>query len=248
MKEQFQDQAGGAALSEADPAVEHLERSLLEGKQWYVALLEAIGLWKKAGETHNGRDYRYLIAGEAFDWLLLAERLCDSVPGLIPENEKNALLFRGRPPVNLSPDKFKELIGAAKYHHYLNYFYGITAEEALVLAVEEEVRKEKTAWGYSREIDATNEAYRRIYGPTLSIMLRHFRREKGYPELKSIDLTELKEFAYWRFKFRLKLCEKAKVARDSRKAINWLKVHGVTSYIQRTDIPEVPDEPPSEPA
>jgi hypothetical protein len=42
------------------------------------------------------------------------------------------------------------------------------------------------------------------------------------------------------------MCEKAKVASDSRKAINWLKEHGVSSYIQRQDIPEFFIESPAE--
>jgi hypothetical protein len=226
------------ALSETDPAIDHFERSVRSGQNWYISLLESIGLWKKAAEYSNGRSYHYLIDGEAFDWMLLAERLCDALPGLIPEPEKNIFLFRGMPPINLSSERFKELIGFAKYHQYLNYYYGITAEEALVFAVEEEVRKEKRAWGYAHEAEATNESYRRIYGITFSIMLRHFRKEKKYPQVKSIELNELKEFAYWRFKYRLKMCEKAKVASDSRKAISWLKEHGVSSYIQRQDIPE----------
>jgi hypothetical protein len=235
-----------AALSEVDPILKHFESSLQNGQNWYIALLETIGAWKRATETFNGRLYHYLIGGEAFDWMLLAERICDAVPGMIPEDAKNALLFRGLPPINLTSGKFKELIGLVKYHNYLNYYYGITAEEALIFAVEEEIRKEKRAWGYAHEAEATNETYRRIYGSTFTIMLRHFRREKNQTQNKSIDLTELKEFAYWRFKYRLKMCEKAKVASDSRKAINWLKNHGVTSYIQRQDIPEFFVEPPIE--
>jgi hypothetical protein len=237
-----------AAMSEADPAIRHLETSIMSGQHWYIALLESVGLWKKAGETHDGRVYHFLIGGEAFDWMLLAERLCDAAPNLIPETERDALLFKGQPPINLTAAKFKELIGTTKYHAYLNYYYGVTAEEALVLAVEEEIHKEKRAWGYSREPEATNEAYRRIYGQTPAIMLRHFRRQHNYPEVKSTDLTEMKEFVYWRFKVRLKTCEKAKVASDSRKAINWLTEHGVTSYVQRQDVPEFFDEPVAGPA
>ena len=45
----------------------------------------------------GGRTYRYLVGGEAFDWLLLAERLCDEIEDLIPDDEREALLFL-RPP------------------------------------------------------------------------------------------------------------------------------------------------------
>lgn len=227
--------ARDAPPGEGDPAVDRLEQSIRSGVHWYIALLESIAMWTRAEESLDNRVYHYLIAGEAFDWLLLAERLCDAINGLVPEDEKAALLFRSTPPLDLSPMEFRDRIGGVKYHQYLNYFYGITVEEALVLAVEEEVRKEKRAWGYTREHEATNEAYRRIYGPTFAIMLRHFRREKGYPETKSIDMTQLKEFAYWRFRYRLKACEKAKVASDTRKGLTWLKTHGVTSYVPRRE-------------
>ena len=68
-------------------AIRHLEQAIIGGKHWYIALLEAIGRWNTAEETHNGRTYRYLIDGEAFDWLLLAERLCETVDGLLPDDE-----------------------------------------------------------------------------------------------------------------------------------------------------------------
>jgi len=206
-----------------DGVTGYLEQAITGGKHWYIALLEAIGLWTVAEEVHNQRHYRYLIAGEAFDWLLLAERLCQAVDGLLPDAEKTALLFHGQPPLNLTVDRFKELIGSGKYHQYLNYFYGITVEEALILAVQEEVRKERRALGYNNEHDAISEVYRRIYGATKNILLKRFRREKGYPQLKHISLTELKEFTYWLFKYRLKLCDKAKVASDTKKALERLR-------------------------
>ena len=207
-------------------AIKYLEQAITGGKHWYIALLEAIGLWKVAEETHNGRTYRYLIAGEAFDWLLLAERLCEAVDGLLPDDEKAALLFYGKPPLDLTIEKFKELIGSSKYHQYLNYFYGITTEEALIWAVREEVRKERRTLGLNKEHDHNNEAYRRIYGATEAVLLKRFRREKVYPQLKSISLTELKEFTYWLFKYRLNHCDKARVASDTLKALTRLKSNG----------------------
>jgi len=204
-------------------AIRYLAQAIAGGKHWYLALLEAMGLWSSAEEDHNGRMYRYLINGEAFDWLLLAERLCEAVDGLLPVDEKDTLLLGGKPPLDLSPEQVKELIGSIKYHQYLNYFYGITVEKALILAVEEEVHKERRLLVYSKEREATNEAYRRIYGANKVVLLKRFRREKGYPQLKSITLTELKEFTYWLFKYRLKQSDKAKVASDTKKALEQLK-------------------------
>ncbi|MFQ6122687.1 MAG: hypothetical protein ACE5LA_06490 [Dehalococcoidales bacterium] len=204
-------------------AVRHLEQAITGGKHWYIALLEAIGLWGAAEEVHNGRVYRYLIAGEAFDWLLLAERLCEAVDDLLPSEEKEALLFYGKPPLSLSPERVKRLIGGSKYNQYLNYFYGIIVEQALILTVQGEVQKERGTLGYNNEYDTAGEAYRRIYGATKAELLKRFRREKGYPQLRSATLTELKEFTYWLFKYRLKQCDKARVASDTKKAVERLK-------------------------
>jgi hypothetical protein len=211
-------------------AIRHLEQAIIAGKHWYIALLEAIRLWTESEETYNGRHYHYLIDGEAFDWLLLAERLCEAVDDLVPEEEKLALLFRSQPPIRLTKERFKELIGGAKYRQYLNYFYGITVEEALILAVQGEVRKERRTSGYNNEQNLVNEVYHRIYGATKATLLKRFRREKGYPQLRSITLTELKEFAYWLFKYRLKNCDKARVASDTKKALAQLAANGFSSF------------------
>ena len=203
-------------------AIRHLEQAITGGEHWYIALLEAIGLWSSADEAHNGHVYRYLVAGEAFDWLLLAGRLCEAVDSLLPADEKDALLFYGRPPLNLDSERVKRLIGADKYNQYLNYFYGVTVEQVLIPTVQEEVHKERGAFSANGQ-DITDEAYRRIYGATKSALLKRFRRERGYPQLKSISLSELKEFTYWLFKYRLEQCERARVASDTRKALEMLK-------------------------
>jgi hypothetical protein len=216
-----------SALSNNAAAIKHLEQAIASGQHWYIALLEAIGLWTDGEETINGRHYQYLIDGQAFDWLLLAERLCEA--------EKIALLFHGQPPLKLSQEKFKALIGSTKYRQYLNYFYGITVEEALFLAVQEEVRKEKRTLGYNKEHNLTDEVYQRIYGAARPVLLKSFRREKGYPRLRSTSLTELKEFSYWLFNYRLKNCDKARIASDTKKALERLNANGSTWGLVATE-------------
>lgn len=204
-------------------AIRHLKQEIAGGRHWYIALLEAMGMWGSAVESHNEVMYRYLIQEEAFDWLLLAERLCESVDGLLPADEKEALLFQARPPVKLSPEEVKVLIGRSKYRQYLNYFYGVTVEQALVVAVEEEVLKERRVSVFNSEVDVSDEAYRRIYGEAKQALLRGFRKKAGYPQKKSTTLAEMKEFAYWLFKYRVEQCEHAKVASDTSKALEYLK-------------------------
>jgi hypothetical protein len=214
---------GETAVSSDSEAIRHFREAIANGKHWYIALLEAIGRWNVAEESYNSRDYRYLIANEAFDWLLLAERLLDEVHYLVPENEMIALLFRGKPPIDIPREEFCHLIGEAKYRAHLNYFYGVTVEEALLLAVEEEARKEQRARAFSEDNHLSEETYQRIYGASMTELLRRFRKEKGYPKRNSMELGELKEFTYWLFKYRLDNCDKARIASDTKKALKELE-------------------------
>lgn len=207
---------------EEAPAIRHLRDSLARGRHWYLALLEAIGLWERAEEELQGQTYRYLIDGEAFDWLLLAERLCHSVDGLLSQAEVEGLLLRGRPPLELSRREFKELVGPAKYRAYLNYFYGVLVEEALLLAVEAEVQKEDLACARCRDRRTFEDGYQRIYGLGRERLLRRFREEQGYPRGGGLPLQESKEFTYWLFKYRLRHCDPARVASDTKKGLVYL--------------------------
>ena len=194
----------------------------MAGHHWYVALLEAIGLWAVADETFDGRRYHYLIDGEAFDWLLLAERLCRTVNGLLPEEEKESLLFDGKPPVELTTEEIQRLISSTKYRQRLNFFYGVTVEEALLLAVQKEVRKEVTLRGNVEE-RAFQEAFLRIYGAGHNELVNRFRQQKRYPKQNTLSLGEHKEFTYWLFKHRLASTDKERVASDTKKALKFYR-------------------------
>ena len=227
-------------------AVGYLKQAIGGGKHWYLALLGAIGLWASPEEEYDGRSFVYLIDGEAFDWLLLAERLCDTVDGLLPENEKDNLLFHGIPPLQLDAAAVKELIGDIKYGQYLNYFYGVTVEEALLLAVQEVVDKERLSQGLHQKYHSQDEPYRRIYEADREELLNQFRKEKRRSQRQSTSLTEMKEFTYWLFKYRLKRCEKAKIASDTRKALDYLvrqwQRRGISSVLAADFIPRFPAE------
>jgi hypothetical protein len=210
-------------VSNAGAAVRHFQEGLAAGKHWYLALLEAIGLWTDEVETVCGYQYHYLIEGEAFDWLLLAQRLCEAGSGLVPEDERFALIFENKPPLQVSPEEFKNLIGPAKYHQYLNFFYGVTVEEALLQAVREEVRKERFSNCWNSRDGEEEETFNRVYGETEPSLFKRFRKEKHYSQYASSSLTEFKEFTYWCFKQRLRTSEKARVASDTHKALEWLR-------------------------
>ncbi len=203
-------------------AVQHLKQAIASGKPWHVALLEAIGLWSWPEESHGEHHYCYLIDGEAFDWLLLAQRLCQEVDGLIPEQELIDLLFFGRMPEELSEEDFKRLIGAAKYHAYLNYFYGVIVEKFVLLAVEEEICKECQSHVFSSGGSDIGDSYQRVYGASRRELLRQFREDKGYPQGDTMTLGQLQEFTYWLFKYRIANCDKPRIASDTKKGLEYL--------------------------
>ena len=220
-------------------ALRYFKEAVASGKHWYVSLLGAIGLWSSATEDYNERSYVYLIDGEAFDWLLLAERLCASVVEFLPEKERDALLFHGVPPLELDASQIKDLIGEKKYAQYLNYFYGVTVEEALLLAVQEAIDKERWVQGLRSKSQSTDESYYRIYDADRETLLKQFRQEKGLPHLYSITLDEMKQFTYWLFKYRLKRCEKARIASDTRKALEYLNRQWQRKGVSQTLVPPI---------
>ena len=231
----------GIDPADAD-AIRYFRDSISRGEHWYVALLGSMGRWVSATEDLEGRTCNYLIDGEAFDWLLLAERLCGAVDCPIPEKERSDLLFYGIPPLEMDTQEVRNLIGGRKYGQYLNYFYGVTVEEGLQLAVQEEIDKEKRLHGFRSRSDSSEESFVRIYAADRDSLLTEFRRDKSYPARDDISLSEWKEFVYWLFKYRLKHCEKARIASDTNKALTYLKSHwgrrGIFRVLSAEVLPE----------
>ena len=215
-------QAQGDAPRQEPEALERFRECLQAGKPWFPCLLEAIALWDQSEEVVAEQRFRYLVGGEAFDWLLLAQRLCAAVDGLLPVDEVEALLFHGQPPAETDRHQFRRLIGSAKHRAYLNFFYGVVVEEAVMGAVEEEVRKERRCTALLEEPDLLDEVCRRIYGAPHAALLRAFRRERGYAQEPVMGLEEMKEFTYYLFKYRLKHSEPDKVASDTKKGLLYL--------------------------
>ncbi len=205
-----------------DEAFAHLRQAVAAGTHWFPALLDAVALWQLPEETVGDRRYCYLIDGEAFDWLLLAERLTASLDGAVPEEEREALLFHGCAPIDLDVEAFKSALGTAKHTAHLNYLYGVTVEEALQLAVEEELHKERFAQCGTRCPPVDEEVSQRIYGKGRTELLDCFREERGLQSSDSIAYSDLKAFTYWLFKYRLRNCDRARVASDTRKALSQL--------------------------
>ena len=208
-----------AETSNAEETIDYLRQLIAAGEHWYIALLKSMARWSAAEEEIDGRRYRYLIGSEAFDYLTLAERLIDELDVYIDERELDALLFHGHAPLEIEDEEFQALIGTPKYQAYLNYLYGVVVEEALQVAVEEEVAKERHGHVWSAGNSESEPAFQRIYGKSHEELLQEFRKERDVDEPGSQQLTELKEFTYWLFKYRVRSHEGARVASDTRKGL-----------------------------
>jgi len=67
-----------------------------------------------------------------------------------------------------------------------------------------------------------DEAFLRIYGKPQSELLCEFATESGV-DLEQMSLGDLSEWRYWLFQYRVKNCDPAKVASDTRKGLAMLQ-------------------------
>ena len=216
------DTNAGVLAATAPDAVLHLRAAVRSGAGWPQALLEAMALWTSPDETRQGRTYRYLIAGEALDWLTLAERLCLEIEDFIPPADLERLLFEGALPDDVTPEEFKDWMGGNKHRAYLNYWYGVVVEEALQQGAEDDVRKREKARCYPDHEEMVEEAFIHLYCKTRAELLKDYRKEAGITDIAPLSLADCKEFTYWLSKLRFNLWDPARVASDTRKGIRYL--------------------------
>jgi hypothetical protein len=203
-------------------AIEWLRAALERGEPWWPALLEAIRRWDRVEDEFDGRRYRFLIDGEAFDWLALVERFVAELGPLFPLEDVEALLFHGAPPGGFDDAAFQAAIGPAKYRSVLNYHYGVVVEEALWRSVEEEVAKGYIT-GLTPHLRLPEDTAERIYGLPLSELLIRFREDTTVASGERMSYLDWKRFTYWRFKYRLRQTHRVKVAADTKRGLETLE-------------------------
>ena len=205
-----------APLHAARP-FERYRAELALGAHWYLAALRAAGVWTLASEVVRQRRLVYLIDGQALDLLLVIERLVGAGGGA-KAAELDRLLFDGEPPIALGKSEFHDALGPASYTAYLNYFYGITVEEALHCAVELEAAK-----SHALDASAGLGLYERIYGRSLPELLAAHAIERGASPPRRLAWPVYKSFTFWLFRWRVRTCVAPRVASDTRKALNYLR-------------------------
>lgn len=216
------DYSGNVLTSNEAAALAHFDNEIRLGRPWGEVLLEAIGMWTISEEWFNGRYYKYVIQNEAFDWLVLAERLCENVMDMVSSAEIESLLFKGLLPFDLRIESSKHVVGYNKYRGILNFWYGVVAEETLHLIIEDEVRKDMHAGGRTDVEDLDDTVFKRLYDDNRSNLLKRFAEETGGKVNDMLSVVQYREFTYWLFKLRVKYWDPARVASDTRKALEFL--------------------------
>lgn len=212
------------AALDAESHVLQFQLDLRSGRHWFDCLLDAVSRWTTPREVVDGREYQYLIAGEAFDWLALAERLAESAPELLPEAEVDALLWQRQFPLPLTDDELQQRFGAAKYWAYLNFEYGVRVEQALQLAVERNLEKEAGGLRFSHgRRDPDRDVHQRIYGAGEASLLEEFRDAQGRGHSDRVAQIEWQAFTYWLFRRRVERQDPARVASDTRRGLQMMQ-------------------------
>lgn len=215
-----------SAITKAN-VVDNFVGAVRDRTPWGEALVAAMGQWSAPAEAVDGAELTYLIAGEAFDWLCLAERLLraldDEVPGSVPRDQRERVLFHGGLPEGVTPERFREGLGPDKYRAHLNYFYGVVVEEALWHAVERETVKERGVRGLQHPLGLLDLVSQKLYRADCDALRRRFWREQGKRPAAKFSLSQWKEFSYWLFKLRVGRHDSSRTASDTRKGLSMLE-------------------------
>lgn len=210
-------------IGSQEEILDEFRKTIQGGHPWPEALMDAMASWPAAEEVHQRKRYNYFIAGEAFDWMMLSERILQSVEGLVPIQEQEALITSGMFPAGFDEGRLKERLGVEKHRGYLNYFYGVIVEHALQLSVEVHTHKRLISNGVRYRVDLADEAFKTIYGGSVKEMLDKFRTDTRTPRRKKVAMHESKEFTYWLFKYRVKNADPARLASDTKRGLDQLQ-------------------------
>ena len=220
-------QKKGSLVGEASDAITHLKSTIAPSTgDWKLTVLETIAKWPLASENLAGEQLDYLIGGEALDWRLLAQRLLNECGSDIDDDTwwdwlTDPVVFAG-----FEEPEFMRAVGVDKFRAHLSYFYGVTVEQALLAAVEEEITHRRVAAGRQLSDSSMELAYETLYGNTRDQLWEVFKIEtgveaarEGWRHRDEHSLGSEDAFTYWLFKLRMERSDPAKIASDTRKGL-----------------------------
>ena len=179
-----------------------------EPGKWRDHIFQAISRWSLPCEEIDDEPHVYFIAGEAFNWRRLAERLAWHITFLLNDDEESAMsewledahMFGG-----LEEAQFRRVLGHEKWRAFLNYFYGVTLERCLLLNIGARITKDRFAGGKRVNDDMLDEAFVSLYEASEFELWMAFASESGLEARSSATRTLAidDEFTYWLFKRRI---------------------------------------------
>ena len=178
------DAPGPQTVVSVDQVLDCLENMLRQSStDWRTAVLMAIGRWPTASEVVDGERYDYLLAGEAFDWKLLAQRIWTCLPNSIPQDEWGSWISsqsRSGDWKSRNSRTFSEWINTGASELFLRG----NGRTGLVTAVGEEIAKGRVAGGRAPNQESRDDAYLRLYGSSQKVLWYDFiaSKEADKPE------------------------------------------------------------------
>ncbi len=207
----------------ADDLIRQLRQSIKDGENWYNAFLEMASVWNIESETVGATKFQYIIDGEALDLSAIAARALPAISDLIDGEILDKYLTTGDYLGGHTYSEMRSLLGEDNYVRYLNFFYGVTLEEILHQLYKEALHKDHLSTGYTDKVDVTPQIFIQIYNQSRETLFSKFCEEKGYIIADAMNSRAIKEFYYWLFKQRVKNQEPARVASDTKRALDWLE-------------------------
>ena len=207
-----------------DKLIHNLRFSIKNGIYWPQALLQAIGSWSLPHETFKGREYIYLIHGECFDMLLLAERLLVELQDLISSSDIENLLFKSEFPIDFDLTTLKSEIGITKYRGHVNFYYGVIVEEILQYTVEQEIEKRLYSIGIGEIKNPNDKTFEQLYKSTFNNLYIKFCSDTSKSKSQKSYFDDYIIFTYWLFKYRVNISDGAKIASDTQKALRHIVI------------------------
>ena len=195
---------------------------------WRDHIFEALGQWRLPREEIDGEEHVYFIAGEAFNWRRLAERLAWHIGLQLPEDEEERMrlwieddhMFGG-----LEELAFRRVLGHDKWRAFLNYFYGVTLERCLVVHAGSRIAKASFTKGRRANDDLLDEAYDALYGESEGELWQRFLGESDLTvnSAASRTLAQDDEFTYWLFKRRIGTTYQTHIAHEVKHGLDALE-------------------------
>ena len=201
-----------------------LRDSIKQGIPWPQALIQTMAAWSLPNETFKGIKYIYLIDGECFNMLLLAERLILELKDLISTTDIENLLFKSEFPHDFDLSTLKHEIGITKYRGHVNFFYGVVVEEILQYTIENEVEKRFYSNGIGEIKNPDDETFKQLYKSKYDDLYTQFCIDTSRIKNKRFYFNEYIQFTYWLFKYRVTISDGAKIASDTKKALRHIVI------------------------